>query len=62
MSNRHKLKRGMCLRKVRYATEAQAKAETELANRQLGANMHYYRCPFCNGYHKGHGERAKKGG
>jgi rubrerythrin len=50
----------MCLRKIRYRTEEEAKIETEKANIALGTDMHWYRCPFCGYWHKGHGRQANR--
>lgn len=59
MSSKRRIRRKSCTRKIRHATEADAREHIGALVRRKGwtGRMNAYRCPFCNGWHVGHGGR-----
>ncbi len=43
-----------CVRKKRYASEAEAKLAIRDCERHGSRDLHCYRCPYCNGWHLTH--------
>ncbi|CAM5457348.1 hypothetical protein TMEC54S_03488 [Thauera mechernichensis] len=57
MSSKRRIRRRSCKRKIRHVSEADARHHiAALLNRKgWTGRMNAYRCPFCNGWHVGHG-------
>ncbi len=58
MSSKRRIRRRSCGRKVRHADEVTAWRHIRALIRHKGERgLQGYRCPFCNGWHVGHGVR-----
>lgn len=59
MASKRRIRRKVCGRKVRYATQADAQAAIITLTRSKGwlGYMVPYRCQFCGGFHFGHPPR-----
>lgn len=40
-----------CSRKHRYSSKAAVKQAASIASKSQGIELHYYRCPYCSGWH-----------
>lgn len=59
MASKRRIRRKVCGKKVRYATQEAAQAAIIALTRAKGwlGYMVPYRCPFCGGFHFGHPPR-----
>jgi hypothetical protein len=59
MSSKRRLRRRVCTRKRRHATDNNARVELFMIRKNHGytGHLNVYRCPFCNGFHVGHTPR-----
>ncbi|MDR1162721.1 MAG: hypothetical protein LBM17_02640, partial [Candidatus Accumulibacter sp.] len=59
MASKRRIRRNVCGRKIRHATEAAARAAIRSLRRAgVLAALTPYRCPFCGQFHVGHPPRA----
>ena len=64
MASRRRLRLKECLRKVRYATEAEARQALHHARRRgrVEGITNTYRCKWCGGFHWGHARGSSTAG
>ena len=54
MASKRHLRRKVCERKHKYATEEQARFQADRISREQGLPMNYYKCQWGNHWHIGH--------
>lgn len=61
MASKRRLRRRSCERKVRHEDPGAAWAMVKRLHRTKGdqGNLQVYRCPFCGGWHVGHGKERR---